>query len=198
MTDQLARMLMLLVDRYSRSPQFNRYSFKEDMKSEAILNLCNNALKFDPAKSSNPFAFYTTAIRNSFLQYLNHEKKQRIVRDTLLVENGETPSYSFQEHGQSHLDSIYGTDHEGEADQIIPPDDSYTELGVEPSIDDLENIPEDGEEVEVLEGELQEASQKTVNRPYGFGKKEQKPEDLSKVPKKVLRGRHIKQFVEFS
>jgi DNA-directed RNA polymerase specialized sigma24 family protein len=105
MTDQLARMLMLLVDRYSRSPQFNRYSFKEDMKSEAILNLCNNALKFDPAKSSNPFAFYTTAAYRSFLQYLADEKKQRDIRDELLVEAGANPSFSFQDRSKSSMSS---------------------------------------------------------------------------------------------
>jgi DNA-directed RNA polymerase specialized sigma24 family protein len=196
MTDQLARMLMLLVDRYSRSPQFNRYSFKEDMKSEAILNLCNNALKFDPARSSNPFAFYTTAIRHSFLQYLNHEKKQRIVRDTLLVENGETPSYNFQESGQHHLDDIYGTDHDSDP-VTTTADDSYTELGVEPTIsDDPENQPIDGETS--VDGEIVEADPVTKNRPYGKFSKEKKPEDASKLPKKILRGRHIKQFVEFS
>ena len=96
MTDKLARMLMLLVERYSRRPNFNGYSFKQDMVSEALVNLCQNALKFDPAKSSNPFAFYTTAIHHSFLQYMNGEKKQRNIRDSLLIEAGENPSYNFE------------------------------------------------------------------------------------------------------
>jgi len=96
MTDKLARMLMLLVDRYSRRPNFNGYSFKQDMVSEALVNLVQNALKFDPAKSSNPFAFYTTAIHHSFLQYMNGEKKQRNIRDSLLIEAGENPSYNFE------------------------------------------------------------------------------------------------------
>jgi DNA-directed RNA polymerase specialized sigma24 family protein len=85
---------MLLVDRYSRSPKFNRYSYKEDMKAEALINLCNRALTFDPNRTSNPFAFYTTAIHNSFIQFLNNEKKQRNIRDKLLIEAGELPSYN--------------------------------------------------------------------------------------------------------
>jgi DNA-directed RNA polymerase specialized sigma24 family protein len=65
------------------------------MKAEALINLCNRALTFDPNRTSNPFAFYTTAIHNSFIQFLNNEKKQRNIRDKLLIEAGELPSYNY-------------------------------------------------------------------------------------------------------
>jgi DNA-directed RNA polymerase specialized sigma subunit len=103
-TDKLARMLMLLTDRYSRKANFNGYSFREDMVSAALINLCQNALKFNPEKSSNPFAFYTTAIKNSFLQFMLDEKKQRYIRDTLLVESGHNASHSFMDSGKSSDD----------------------------------------------------------------------------------------------
>jgi DNA-directed RNA polymerase specialized sigma24 family protein len=106
-TDKLARMLMLLTDRYSRKANFSGYSFREDMVSAALINLCQNALKFDPAKSSNPFAFYTTAIKNSFLQYMLEEKKQRFIRDTLLVEAGQDASHSFMGSSRNSDDVNY-------------------------------------------------------------------------------------------
>lgn len=108
-TDKLARMLMLLTDRYSRKANFNGYSFREDMVSAALINLCQNALKFNPEKSSNPFAFYTTAIKNSFLQYMLDEKKQRFIRDTLLVEAGQDASHSFMQSGTSSDDASYSS-----------------------------------------------------------------------------------------
>jgi hypothetical protein len=94
-TNDLAMMLMMLARKYSQRPCFNGYSYKEDMISEALTNLCQNALKFNPDKSSNPFAYYTSCIHSSFLQFLNSEKKHRRIRDQLLVDLGENPSYSF-------------------------------------------------------------------------------------------------------
>lgn len=107
MTDKLARMLMLLTDRYSRKSNFSGYSFREDMVSAALINLVQNALKFDPAKSSNPFAFYTTAIKNSFLQYMLEEKKQRYIRDQLLFDAGHEASHTFSESGKTSDDVNY-------------------------------------------------------------------------------------------
>lgn len=95
MSNELAKMLMLLTERYSKTSKFGGYTFREDMVSEALINLCKNALKFDPVKSSNPFSFYTTAIHNSFLQFLNNEKKHRNIRDKMLIQLGENPSFNY-------------------------------------------------------------------------------------------------------
>jgi DNA-directed RNA polymerase specialized sigma subunit len=97
MSDELARMLMMLTKKYAQRPSFNGYTYKEDMISDAMTNLCQNALKFNPEKSKNPFAFYTSCINNSFLQFLNVEKKHRRIRDQLLIDMGENPSYNFTE-----------------------------------------------------------------------------------------------------
>lgn len=94
-SNELAKMLMLLTERYSKSSKFGGYTFREDMVSEALINLCQNALKFNPEKSSNPFAFYTTSIHHSFLQFLNNEKKHRNIRDKMLIELGENPSFNY-------------------------------------------------------------------------------------------------------
>ena len=96
-TNELARMILLIAERFSCKSNFVGYSFREDMVSFAMVNLMANALKFNPEKSNNPFAFYTTAIRNSFLQYLADEKKHRDIRDSLIVEEGLNPSFNFSE-----------------------------------------------------------------------------------------------------
>ena len=95
-TNELARMILLIAERFSCKSNFVGYSFREDMVSFAMVNLMANALKFNPEKSNNPFAFYTTAIRNSFLQYLDEEKKHRNIRDALIVDEGLNPSFNYE------------------------------------------------------------------------------------------------------
>jgi hypothetical protein len=110
-TDELARMFMMITTRYSLKSNFAGYSFREDMVSFALINLCANGLKFDPAKSNNPFSFYTTAIHNSFLQYLADEKKHRNIRDELLIDSGSSPSHSYSSaHSNTHGEQIKSHD----------------------------------------------------------------------------------------
>jgi DNA-directed RNA polymerase specialized sigma subunit len=100
LSSKLAGYLHMIAERYSYSSSFGGYSFREDMVSFAVVNLATNWYKFDPAKSDNPFAFYTTAVYRSFLQYLADEKKQRDIRDNLLIDAGANPSFSFQERAK--------------------------------------------------------------------------------------------------
>lgn len=111
-TNELAQMLMMLTTKYSMRPCFIGYTnaYKEDMISEALANLCKNALKFNPEKSDNPFSFYTTCIHNSFLQTLSAEKNHRKIRDTLLIDIGENPSYNFLDEMREHGSSDYSSD----------------------------------------------------------------------------------------
>ncbi len=95
LSDKLAEALMLIVQRYSFSANFVGYSFREDMVSFALVNLCANWWKFDEANYSNPFAYYTQAAFNSFLQFLASEQKQRDRRDRLLIAMGANPSYGY-------------------------------------------------------------------------------------------------------
>lgn len=101
LSSKLAGYLHMIAERYSYSSSFGGYSFREDMVSFAVVNLVANWHKFDPAKSDNPFAFYTTAAYRSFLQYLADEKKQRDIRDQMLVDAGANPSFSYQERSKA-------------------------------------------------------------------------------------------------
>ena len=103
-TTKLISMIQRIAERYSSKHNFARYSYREDMVSVAVTNLCNNALKFNPERSSNPFSFYTSAIHNSFLQYMAEEKKQRNIRDALLADAGANPSYNFLEKEKDERD----------------------------------------------------------------------------------------------
>lgn len=95
MSDELAKMLMLLVQRYASRGNFVNYSYNDDMQSAALLQLMTSWSTFKPERSSNPFAFYTECIKNSFRYYLTTEKKHTTLRDMLYIEAGLNPSYNF-------------------------------------------------------------------------------------------------------
>lgn len=73
------------------------------MKSYALLNIVKNWRSFDATKSSNVFSYLSTYIFNSFIQYLKAEKKQRNIRDSLLVHEGLDPSRTFVEDFKAQL-----------------------------------------------------------------------------------------------
>lgn len=95
MTRELAEMIMLITERYARRGSYASYTYNEDMQSFAVMNLVKSWKSFKPEMSQNPFAYFTSCIHNSFLQYLNQERKHRNIRDALLIENGLDPSYTF-------------------------------------------------------------------------------------------------------
>lgn len=101
LSPRLAKYLYMIAERYSYSSSFSGYSFREDMVSFAVVNLCTNWYKFNPERSQNPFSFFTTASYRSFLQYIGEEARQRNIRDQLLVDAGANPSFSFQEKSKS-------------------------------------------------------------------------------------------------
>lgn len=103
MTDRLAHMLQTLAARYGKKGNFANYTYNEDMQAYAMLMLVKTWNSFDPEKSSNPFAFFTQCIKNSFIQYLNQERRQRDVRDELLVENGLSPSHTYLSDHEARL-----------------------------------------------------------------------------------------------
>ncbi len=95
MSNELAKMLQLLTARYAEKGNFANYTYNDDMQSYAMLMVVKTWKGFDPAKSSNPFAWFTQCIKNSFIQYLNQEKRQRDIRDEVLVNKGMSPSFGY-------------------------------------------------------------------------------------------------------
>jgi hypothetical protein len=95
-TDKLAKMYMKLCERYATRSNWRGYTYNDEMRSQALLQLCQIGLQFNELKSANPFAYYTAAITNSFTRVLNIEKKMQSIRDDILEENGLNPSWTRQ------------------------------------------------------------------------------------------------------
>jgi len=96
MTRRLAEMFLKLCERYATRSNWRGYTYNEEMRGQALLQLSQIGLQFDESKSSNPFAYYTAAITNSFTRVLNIEKKNQNIRDDILEMNGLNPSWTRQ------------------------------------------------------------------------------------------------------
>jgi hypothetical protein len=100
MTRTLANMFIKLCDRYATRSNWRGYTYNEEMRGAALVQLSQIGLRFDESKSQNPFAYYTAAITNSFTHVLNSEKKNQNIRDDMLEMNGLNPSWTRQSAGK--------------------------------------------------------------------------------------------------
>lgn len=95
-TNKLAKMFILMVNKYGQRGNWRGYTYLEEMKGQALLQLSQMGLQFNELKSDNPFSYYTASVSNSFTRVLNLEKKNQDLRDDLLIDSGASPSFSRQ------------------------------------------------------------------------------------------------------
>ena len=99
-TDNLAMMWIKLCERYATRGNVRGYTYNDEMRGQAILQLTQIGLQFDESKSQNPFAYYTAAVTNSFVRVINIEKRNQNIRDDILEMNDLNPSYTRQHAGE--------------------------------------------------------------------------------------------------
>ena len=76
----IGECIMMIATRLATRPNFVGYSYKDEMISDGIENCLVAVDKFDPSKSSNPFAYYTQIIYFAFVRRIQKEKKQMYVK----------------------------------------------------------------------------------------------------------------------
>ena len=99
-TNELARMWIKLCERYATRGNVRGYTYNDEMRGQAILQLAQIGLQFDESKSNNPFAYYTAAVTNSFVRVINLEKRNQNIRDDILEMNDMNPSYTRQHNAE--------------------------------------------------------------------------------------------------
>jgi len=107
-TRTLATMYIKLCERYATRSNWRGYTYNEEMRGQALLQLSQIGLQFDESKSQNPFAYYTAAITNSFTRILNLEKKNQNIRDDMLEMAGLNPSWTRQNSGKAGMAAMSG------------------------------------------------------------------------------------------
>ncbi len=88
----------------SYKPNFVNYMFKDDMIGDGIENCITYIDNFDPAKSSNPFAYFTQIIYYAFLRRIQKEKKQVDIKNKMIEKSGYSEVFTGDEYG---CDSSY-------------------------------------------------------------------------------------------
>lgn len=78
--EYVGKCFMMIAENLSHKPNFLSYSFRDEMISDAIENCVMYADNFDPAKSKNPFAYFTQIVYYAFLRRIQREKKQLYVK----------------------------------------------------------------------------------------------------------------------
>lgn len=112
--DPLALGFIKLCDKIAQSYNWRGYTYTDDMKGQALVQLTSVGLQFNEMFSNNPFAYYTSIINNAFTVIFNDEYGVQKFRDKVLVENNFDPSNTAQlKHEISraeHWDRVLGKD----------------------------------------------------------------------------------------
>ena len=87
-THYLGDCFLKIATHLSYRPNFINYMYKEDMISDGVENCVQYIDNFDPAKSKNPFAYFTQIVYYAFLRRIAKEKRQMDIRDKLIEKNG--------------------------------------------------------------------------------------------------------------
>ena len=72
----------------SYRPNFINYMYKDDMVCDGIENCIQYIDNFNPAKSKNPFAYFTQIIHYAFLRRIQREKRQLEIKNKILEKSG--------------------------------------------------------------------------------------------------------------
>ena len=96
----LGFVIMEIAKRLSYRPNFINYSFKDEMIGDAIENGLKVIDNFDPAKSSNPFAYITQIMWNAFIRRILMEQKQQKIKGALISEMPLEDLFAVQDHDE--------------------------------------------------------------------------------------------------
>lgn len=101
----IGHCMLMIASRLSLKPNFVNYSYREEMISDGIENCICYFDNYNPARSDNPFAYFTQIIYFAFLRRIQKEKKQLYIKHKSLensylmdelVEHGDQDDIDFR------------------------------------------------------------------------------------------------------
>jgi hypothetical protein len=92
--------LLKIATHLSYKANFINYTYREDMILDGVENCLQYIDNFDPAKSSNPFAYFTQIIYYAFIRKIQKEKKQTFVKNKMILEM-PFDAFELQEHDET-------------------------------------------------------------------------------------------------
>ena len=105
----IGECFMKIAEGLSHKPNFINYTYRDEMMSDGIENCLMYFDNFDPAKSKNPFAYFTQIIYFAFLRRIGKEKKQTYVKYKATEQMGILDEFEMLENedGTSRQFELY-------------------------------------------------------------------------------------------
>lgn len=123
LTDGLVYMIMMLVEQYAKSGNWSGYTYIDDMKGSALVQLYDVALKFEESEGLNAFAYMTQCVSNKFTAILNGEKNLSRIKSVIMQSIGYNPTFGEQTNA-TFKNVFYDEDgNEMEMEDIDEPED---------------------------------------------------------------------------
>jgi len=105
--EYIGECFLKIATHLSYRPNFINYMYKEDMIGDGIENCVQYIDNFDPAKSSNPFAYFTQIVYYAYLRRISKEKRQMDIKDKLIEKKGfDEVFHSDGDHSHADMNSI--------------------------------------------------------------------------------------------
>ena len=108
-TKYLGSCFLKIATHLSYKPNFVNYMFRDDMISDGIENCVQYIHNFDPAKSRNPFAYFTQIIHYAFLRRIQKEKKQLDIKNKIIEKTGYDEVMTVEDGALTGAMSEYNT-----------------------------------------------------------------------------------------
>lgn len=108
MSNYLGDCFLKLAENFSHNYSFIGYKFRDDMVMDAVYFCVKYIDTFNPEKTKNPFAYFTTTCYNAFLQKIDKEKKHLYIKYKA-IENTEIFEGLHENHAYGDK-VIKGTD----------------------------------------------------------------------------------------
>lgn len=99
--DYIGRCILDISTNLARRPNFNGYTYKDEMIADGYEHCIRYFYNFDPEKSNNPFAYFTKIIYYAFLRRLETEKKQTKVKSSMIINSGLFNMLVAQQEGDT-------------------------------------------------------------------------------------------------
>lgn len=108
-SNYIGECILLIANRLSMKPNFMNYSYREEMICDGIENCLMYIDNFNPARTDNPFAYFTQIIYFAFIRRIGKEKKQLYIKhksyENCLIHNSLS-DYNDHDDGEHMTPSV--------------------------------------------------------------------------------------------
>lgn len=97
--EYIGKCIYLIAMGLSSYYKFSGYSYRDEMAADGIEDAILRIQSFDPAKSKNPFAYFTQICYFAAVRRIKKEKKQKLVKSEMVKNSGIIDSLSNNVQG---------------------------------------------------------------------------------------------------